>query len=166
MINEIVKMLTEWRSRADSFDPLDATVDPAREALFRCADELEAIVDSTRGLRRDEWQLASAMRERARRITGAEWERNATSAMLLEAADLLEDGCVKLLARNQVKRKASLTVEFKQPITSPKTKFGGLSGETPFYLFEGQQEPEYDQGDAVIVWYDDLYDLTARNGSK
>lgn len=29
----------------------------------------------------------------------------------------------------------------------------------PYYLQPGQPAPEYDQGDSVVVWYDDLYDL-------
>lgn len=33
----------------------------------------------------------------------------------------------------------------------------------PFYLQPGQRAPEYDQGDSVVVWYDDLYDLWLRN---
>lgn len=44
----------------------------------------------------------------------------------------------------------------------PHTRHGGNCGATPFYLGVHQDEPEYDQGDAVIVWYDDLYDLAKR----
>lgn len=43
-----------------------------------------------------------------------------------------------------------------------RTRHGGNCGTTPFYLFEGQDDPEYDQGDFVIVWYDDLHDLAVR----
>ena len=49
---------------------------------------------------------------------------------------------------------------------SPKSKtvHGGNvgSGQTPFYLNEGQCAPEYDQGHSVVVWYDDLYLLAER----
>jgi hypothetical protein len=41
------------------------------------------------------------------------------------------------------------------------TRHGGNCGTTPFYLMRGQRTPEYDQGDWVIVWYDDLYNLAA-----
>jgi hypothetical protein len=42
-----------------------------------------------------------------------------------------------------------------------KTRHAGNVGhqQTPFYVFEGTRAPEYDQGDCVVVWYDDLYDL-------
>jgi hypothetical protein len=43
-----------------------------------------------------------------------------------------------------------------------KTVHGGNCGTTPFYLQPGQRSPEYDQGDAVVVWYDDLYNLAQR----
>lgn len=43
-----------------------------------------------------------------------------------------------------------------------RTRFGGSCGTTPFYLMAGQDTPEYDQGDAVIVWYDDLCNLAQR----
>lgn len=41
------------------------------------------------------------------------------------------------------------------------TRFGGTRG-IPFYVFSGQHDPEYDQGDSVVVWYDDLVNLAGR----
>jgi hypothetical protein len=37
-------------------------------------------------------------------------------------------------------------------------------GQMPFFNYDGR-EPEYDQGHAVIVWYDDLYDLALARDS-
>ena len=48
------------------------------------------------------------------------------------------------------------------PPTQPETgncRFGGSVRTTPFYLVGDQRAPEYDQGDSVIVWYDDLFNL-------
>ena len=44
------------------------------------------------------------------------------------------------------------------------TRHGGNVGSTqvPFYLFDGQEPPERDQGDSVTVWYDDLCRLAER----
>lgn len=55
---------------------------------------------------------------------------------------------------------AALTQQIEQWKTWAKTptRHGGNHG-IPFYLQPDQRSPEYDQGDAVIVWYDDLYDL-------
>lgn len=40
------------------------------------------------------------------------------------------------------------------------TRYGGRMG-LPFFVPNGQAQPEYDQGDSVIVWYDDLVNLVA-----
>ena len=37
-----------------------------------------------------------------------------------------------------------------------RTRHGGNVGATPYYLFYGQEDVEYDQGHSVVVWYDDL----------
>lgn len=54
-------------------------------------------------------------------------------------------------------------MKWKTPV---RTVHCGNCGTTPFYIFEGQEKPEYDQGDFVIVWYDDLYDLAKRAEAK